>query len=229
MTKNADAAIPRQISTVTGRYVLGGQPDRPGHNILACRLKSISETAFVVSAPVIEPVGAVVTATFVPFGTLRGRISRHVSDGFAVDIEASAASRAELGRRIDIFQHRVWHGDAEKRSEQRFLPGEPRSIIVLPGGRVLPCLVIDYSVSGAAVSAEFEPPVGSAVVIGEVAGRVVRCFDVGFAVQFDAMQDRDDVERLLEAPEEWRQAVSVAGPRIETSEGEDIALAGAAY
>ena len=41
------------ISTVAGRYVLGQQAMRPGVNIFACRLRSISPTGFAVAAPVI--------------------------------------------------------------------------------------------------------------------------------------------------------------------------------
>jgi hypothetical protein len=101
---------------------------------------------------------------------------------------------------------------------------------VLADGSVLPCLIVDYSASGAAVSAGINPEQGTRVTIGQVAGTVVRGFDVGFAVHFDALQDREEIEHFLEAPDEWRQAVSVIqAQRIDTSEGEDLAMAGGSY
>ena len=207
------------ISTVAGRYVLGQQARRPGINIFACRLRTISPAEFVASAPVIGEIGEQVSASFAPFGTLRGRISRHVTDGFAVTIESDNAQQSTLAERIEAFRHKPWHGVADKRAEKRFMPAEPRSVIILEGGDMLPCLIVDYSASGAAVSADLEPTMGQKLTIGQVAGSVVRLFDVGFAVHFDSLQRGDDIEELLAAPAEWRDAVAVLkANRIDTDE-----------
>ncbi|KRA42568.1 PilZ domain-containing protein [Devosia sp. Root635] len=209
------------ISTVAGRYVLGQQARRPGVNIFACRLRTISPTGFVVSAPVIGAIGEQVSASFAPFGNLHGRIGRHVADGFAVELDGA---EPDLADRIETFRHKPWHGLADKRAEKRFMPAEPRSVIILEGGDVLPCLIVDYSASGAAISADTTPIPGAPVTIGHVPGRVVRLFDVGFAVHFDARQPPDEIEGLLEAPLEWRRAVTVLQPRhIDTSEPGDTA------
>ena len=210
------------ISTVAGRYVLGPQARRPGVNIFACRLRTISPTEFVVSAPVIGALGETVSASFAPFGNLGGRISRHVADGFAVALDRDAAGQGELAGRIDAFRHKPWLGLADKRAEKRLMPAEPRSVIILEGGEVLPCLVVDYSASGAAISADVHPVIGAPVTVGHVPARVVRLFDVGFAVHFDTLQPADEIEDLLEAPTEWRKAVAVLTPmRIDTSEPGD--------
>ncbi|HTM79388.1 MAG TPA: PilZ domain-containing protein [Devosia sp.] len=222
MRLSEKSSHPEYNGAMIGHYVLGHQRRRPGVNVFACRARSISPTTLVVAAPVIGEVGDWVTASFGPFGTLHGRIGRYVTDGFAVDIEAPATERAALAAIIDRLQHRMWSGEADKRGEPRFLPGEPRSVIVLADGTVMPCLVVDYSASGAAVSADVNPPIGAPVTIGEVAGRVVRQFEVGFAVAFDALQDAEAIEQLLEAPEEWHEAVSVlkAAP-VDTADPSD--------
>ncbi|MEO8686248.1 MAG: hypothetical protein ABI414_15580 [Devosia sp.] len=201
------AVNPAYFGAVIGDYVLGDQARRPGVNVFACRVRSISPRSFVVSAPVIGQVGDAITASFPQFGTVQGHIDHHVSDGFAVNIEAP--DEQDLAATIDALQHRLWSGEADRRGEQRFMPGEPRSVIVLPDGAVLPCLVVEYSASGAAVSADINPAIGARLTIGEVAGQVVRRFNVGFTVSFDLLQDPDEIEQLLEAPEEWRDAVSV--------------------
>jgi hypothetical protein len=224
-----DGDTQRQIVGVTGRYVLGGDTARAGINVFACRLKSISADSFVAAAPVTGLVGDAVTAHFEPFGALHGRVQRYVGDGFAVEIDAGPAMREALRQRIAQFGGRLWSGDAEKRGMPRYMPAEPRSVILLETGQVLPCLVIDYSASGAAVSAAITPPSGSRVTVGQVDGTVVRGFDVGFAVRFEALQDPDEVEQFLEAPAEWRRAVRVVSHRVDTDEGEDHALTGASY
>ena len=210
------------ISTVAGRYVLGHQARHPGVNIFACRLRAISPIGFVASAPVIGAVGEVVSASFAPFGTFHGRISRHVADGFAVEFDGTGEDLVGLADRIEAFRHRPWHGLADKRAEKRLMPAEPRSVLILEDGTVLPCLIVDYSASGAAISADTHPSPGASVTVGHVRAHVVRQFDVGFAVRFDTTQPADEIEGLLEAPQEWRRAVAVLPMvHIDTSEPGD--------
>jgi hypothetical protein len=59
------------------------------------------------------------------------------------------------------------------------------------------CFVIDMSPSGAAVSADVQPPVGTPLAVGACVGRVVRHLELGFAVQFVEQQPRDVLERLV--------------------------------
>lgn len=217
------------VGAVTGRYVLSDKPQRLGVNVFACRLRSISADGLIVAAPVVGAPGDAVTVMLGPFGTLRGKVARHTQDGFVVALTGTGAERADLAERIDTFRNRAWSGAADRRKQMRFMPGEPRSVMIA-AGVVRPCLVVDYSASGAAISAETTPMLGAPITIGHVAGHVVRHFDVGFALHFDEMQNGEEIEDLLEAPEEWRDAVAVLHPtRIDTSEGEDLALAGAAY
>lgn len=203
----ADGSL--HIGALTGRYVLGDRASMLGINVFSCRLRSIAPTFFVAAAPIVGKVGDRVTAAFSPFGTLRGHITRHAVDGFAVDVEATPTGRDELAARIDAFRGRVWTGVAEKRAEKRFMPSDPRSVIVHGAGIVTPCLIVDYSLAGAAVSADFTPVVGQELTIGQIGGHVARLFDVGFAVHFDSLQSGYDVEDLLAAPEERRDAVAV--------------------
>lgn len=217
------------ISAVAGRYVLGHQARRPGVNILACRLRAISPTGFTAAAPVIGAVGEEVSASFAPFGTLHGHILRHVADGFAVELDGGADVADALADRIEAFRHRTWHGMADRRAAKRFMPAEPRSVLILEHGTVLPCLIVDYSASSAAVSADIHPPVGASVTVGQVPARVVRQFDVGFAVHFE-VPPAEELEAMLETPPEWRNAVAVVPPQhIDTSEPDDTPAEGYGY
>lgn len=219
------------ISTVTGRYVLGGEARRPGVNILACRLRTISPTEFVATAPTIGPIGEVVSASFAPFGALRGHISAHVNDGFVVKLDGARAAQAELAARIEAFRRRTWRsGMADRRAAKRFLPAEPRSMLVVEPGIAMPCLIVDYSATGAVISAREHPPVGAAVTVGDVEAHVVREFDVGFAVRFDNPHPADDIETMLETPRAWRNAMAVLpSARIDTREPDDPPADGYGY
>ena len=218
MTAKSPADQLHYISSVAGRYTLGDRPQIPGINILACRLRAISETSLIATAPVLGKVGEPISLRFAPFGTLRGHISRHVADGFVVALDSSDDESLALGDRIGQYQHRLWTGMADKRAQKRFMPAEPRSVLIRETQEMLPCLVVDYSACGAAVSAQVQPELGERVMVGQVEADVVRLFDVGFAVHFAEPQSIEEIESLLESPQEWRLAVAVLPPRVADSD-----------
>jgi len=69
--------------------------------------------------------------------------------------------------------------------------------VILGDGNVHGCFIIDISSSGAAVSAEVQPPIGTPLAIGACLGRVIRVFETGFAVRFVERQKLDDLPRLI--------------------------------
>jgi len=192
------------IRTVTGRYIIGPQQPEPGINLFGCRLRMISSDAFRVTAPVIPQQGEQVTACFGPLGNHKGNVERLLADGFVVKIEQDAASRNALNERIKTFSENIWTGALDRRADRRLMPQNPRTVLSRPDSWSQPCLIMDYSIGGAAVSAAFQPAVGEVVVIGQITAEVVRLFDVGFAVRFFEPQDLDSLESLLEAPDRWR-------------------------
>ena len=77
------------------------------------------------------------------------------------------------------------------------MPTSPHSTLILPTGAFLPCLVIDMSATGAAISADFYPEVGQTLIVGKVVGEVVRRFAEGFAVRFLQPRDPRKLEEML--------------------------------
>ena len=195
------------IATVAGRYVIGAQPTHPGINLFACRLRMIGSDSLRVTAPVIPQVGEAVSASFTSFGTLNGTVSRQYEDGFEMQFEQDDAAREALNARITSFSEKLWTTSSDRRTAQRVMPSNPRTVIARPDNWSQPCLIVDYSISGAAVSAAFQPSVGEIVTVGKVTGEVVRLFDFGFAVRFFEPQSADNIEGLLEAPDEWREVM----------------------
>jgi hypothetical protein len=195
------------IATVAGRYVIGAQPTHPGINLFACRLRMIGSDNLRVTAPVIPQIGEPVSASFTSFGTLNGTVSRQYEDGFEMQFEQDDAAREALNARITSFSEKLWTTSTDRRTAQRVMPSNPRTVIARPDNWSQPCLIVDYSISGAAVSAAFQPAVGEIVTVGKVTGEVVRLFDFGFAVRFFEPQSAEQIEGLLEAPDEWRDVM----------------------
>src|SRR5205814_6155830 len=85
----------------------------------------------------------------------------------------------------------------ELRKDARFVPPVPHSTLTLADGAIHPCFIIDCSVSGVAVSAAVQPPVGMPLAVGACVGRVVRLLPNGIAVKFVEQQTVRDLERLV--------------------------------
>lgn len=188
----------RFIGALMGRYLLASRKNRSHRvQVFACRLQSISPQMMVASAPVLGAPGEELSANFEPFGTVRGRVERLIDGGFSMAIETTAEERDLLIKRIGWYKKRVFHGVADKRAHRRVMPRDPRSTILFADGTRLPCLIIDMSRSGAALSADVQPDLGTPLAVGRVVARVVRWLDVGFAVQFLAEQDPESLEDRL--------------------------------
>lgn len=216
----------RFIGPVMGRYVLESRVRGSGVQVFACRLQSISVSQLVASAPVNGRVAEGVTAYFEPFGTLRGTITRHVDGGFAMELDGDEQDREKLASKIDWYKKRTFAGVTDKRQHRRFIPREPRSAVLLSSGTVLPCLIIDMSASGAAVSADVDPEIGEPLAVGRVVGRVVRKLEVGFAIQYLDPLEVEVMEDMLKAPDEWRRAVALQQAAVTAEAATELAATG---
>ncbi|MEO5805704.1 PilZ domain-containing protein [Devosia sp.] len=193
----------RFIGAVAGRYAFSDRPSGSDGKlpVYACRLCSISTRLVVLVGPVDGKRGEKITAHFEEFGIIRGTIARRLDGGFAVDIDMDQAARDKLGAKIVWQKRRVHDQVADKREHKRIAPRDPRTQIVLADGQRLPCFVIDISSSGAAVSAESWPEIGTPMALGRLVGRVVRYLSVGFAIQFIELQPFEHLEALMTSPE----------------------------
>lgn len=193
----------RFIGDLMGSYVLASRAQSLSSvQVFACRARSISVHDAVVHAPVAGERGEALTMSFEPLGILRGTIERHVEGGFVVAFALTEAERTTLGQRIAWLKRRVLKAVDDRRQHRRVLPRQPRTRLRFGADRSIEALIIDMSQSGVAVSADVMPPVGTPLAVGSVAGRVVRQLPNGFAVQFDALQQLDQLEGLLALPKE---------------------------
>ncbi len=190
----------RFVGSINGCYRLASRTHQAatgGVEVFACRVQAISTTAATLTAPVIGAVGESLVAHIYGLGILRGAIIRTTASGFAFEIAATDEERLWLGARIDWLKRQRVGTESNRRAHQRFIPRLSRTIVALEDGQSVPCLLIDISRSGAAVSADIDPAVGAKLVVGTVPGKVIRRLDVGFAVQFDDIQPLDNLESAL--------------------------------
>jgi hypothetical protein len=188
----------RIVVSIPGQFSLADRRDMRGERrIFSCRAINVSSYAIALASAVSGKVGDRVIAEIEHLGKLKGSIMRVLERGFVMNIIATAEEREKLATKIEWLGKYRDHDEGDRRAQRRFAPANPYSQIMLPDGSTQTCLVIDLSVTGAALSAEAVPDIGTVLAVGKVVGRVVRHFEGGFAVEFIERQSPDETEKKL--------------------------------
>jgi hypothetical protein len=184
---------------VGGNYTLPHWYDPQGKpRIFACRTTRVSPFRMMVEVPVVGKVGDRLTSYFRDFGKFDGRISDTMTGGFLVELEMTGSVRQKFANKLIWLEKKQKNPNIrDVRKEARIIPESPHSTLTLMDGTVDRCFVVDMSVSGVAVSAEVQPPIGMPLAVGACIGRVVRHLPDGFAVKFVETQNRADLNRLI--------------------------------
>lgn len=172
---------------VLGRYMLPNRHEYP------CQVLDMSPGGARLVAPAPGEVGDRIIAYLDHIGRIEGEITRLFDGGFAISIHATTRKRDKLAAQLTWLANRQELGLPEDRRHDRITPRNPFSEIVMPDGRKYRCKVVDLSLSGAAISCEVKPAMGTKVKLGQMSGEVVRHFEEGFAIQFGALQTIEEL------------------------------------
>lgn len=76
-------------------------------------------------------------------------------------------------------------------------------------GTVVPCVVLDFSISGVSLGTKLLPRMGEQILFGGMVGKVVRFHETGVGIQF-VERDRDEArfKSALKSLDAWRSADS---------------------
>ena len=183
--------------TVGGSYSLSRWYDCEGRlRTFACRTKRVSPFRMIVDVPVVGKVGERVTSYFQDFGEFDCTISATMKTGFLMELEMTRPRRAWMSEKLTWLEKRQKDlSIKEFRRDARFVPQVAHTFLTVADGQTHPCFIIDVSTAGVAVSAEYDPPVGTPLAVGACIGRVIRKFSDGFAVKFVEKQRREDLVR----------------------------------
>jgi hypothetical protein len=193
---------------VGGQYTLSKWFDAQGKpRTFACRTSRISPFRMMVAVPVVGKVGDPITSYFGDFGKLDGVISDTASGSFLLELEMTKTMREKFATKLTWLDKRQKNPNIrDGRKQPRIIPATPHSTLTLADGTIRGCFVVDMSTSGAAISAEVQPPIGMPLAVGACVGRVIRHLPDGFAVKFVEEQKRNDLERLVMRPAQPRSA-----------------------
>jgi PilZ domain len=186
-----------------GRYSLASRHDPQGNRReFACRTTRISPFQMLVAAPVLGPQGERVISFFGELGKLDGWITDVVEGGFLVDLSVTRKAREGLATKLSWLEKKQRDAVIDSRKQHRLVPENPHTNLIFGDGTTRSCFVIDVSPSGAAISADVEPEIGTRLAVGRAVGHVVRRFNEGFAIQFDRVHEMDYLEQTIRPPED---------------------------
>ena len=160
-----------------------------------CRLMDVSIGGASVLADISPEIGELVILSFDEIGGLEGEVVRTVAGGFAANFTATHRRRQKLAAQITwlLNRHELAAADQRRSGHERIaLPPKPVRI-ELDGGAVVERNIIDVSISGASIDITERPPIGSKLVLGKLAAKVVRHHDRGVGVEFSYIQQFGDI------------------------------------
>ncbi|KAA0697482.1 PilZ domain-containing protein [Neorhizobium sp. P12A] len=130
-------------------------------------------------------------------GRVEGYVLTIDGRGFSMSINATDRKREKLAAQLTWLANKHELGLPEDRRHDRLTPRTIQSELTLEDGTRYVCRIMDLSLSGAAVDVEARPPLGTAVRLGNMRGRVVRHFMEGVAIEFLSVQSRDTLREFL--------------------------------
>ncbi|WP_398478398.1 PilZ domain-containing protein [Tardiphaga sp.] len=187
---------------VGGQYTLSNWLDPEGKpRSFACRTSRVSPFRMIVDAPVMGRLGDRIDTYFGDFGKLEGEISDTVSGSFLLELMLTRPQRQKMSDQLTWLEKKQKDPSIKDgRKQARIVPASPHSMLTFADGTMKSCFVIDMSSSGAAVSADVQPEIGTPLAVGACVGRVVRHLAGGFAVKFVEEQGREVLERRVIRP-----------------------------
>ncbi|MGZ9129649.1 MAG: PilZ domain-containing protein [Candidatus Binatia bacterium] len=201
---------------VGGSYTLANWLDPEGKpRTFACRTSRVSPFRMMVDVPVVGKLGDRITPYFGDFGKLEGHITDTTPGGFLLELTMDNSMRAKIAGQLSWLEKKQKDASVrEARMQARIIPISPHSALTFADGTIHSCLIIDMSVSGAAIAASVQPTIGTPLAVGTSVGRVVRHLLNGFAVQFVEPQNRLELDRRITRPAPTRAADgATAAPR----------------
>jgi hypothetical protein len=158
----------------------------------------------------LSPGGAQLASEFVPaadtniilyidgFGRFEGIVTRPDETSFGVRFNCSALKRERVAEQLTLYMNRGEVDESLLRRHDR-TPTKGFARFTRANGDILACEVVDLSLSGVSLKTDARPPLGEVVLIGQMAGKVVRHHEAGIAIEFvgppveKANQDRQSL------------------------------------
>jgi hypothetical protein len=177
--------------------VLFGQFIRADRSEHTCSVKNVSMEGAEFKSAVLPAHDEVLVATLEHLGRLEGRAGYAAENGFMVRWNINPADRTSFLTRLTWLEDYYEGKASDSRQYNRRQFNDTKSVVTLMDGRRIPCEITDLSLSGAGVSINKVPDIGSKIYLGKVLCEVMRHTDEGLGVRFLTGFGSDLMSELL--------------------------------
>jgi hypothetical protein len=149
----------------------------------ACTVVDLSPGGASVASEMLLPIETPVVLYANTFGRFEGAVARHDGPRMGLKFHSTALKRERTAEQLTLFLNKTLLDESELRRDDR-TPTRGLTRFVRYDGQVVPCEVLDLSMSGISVKTDIRPPVGEFILIGQLAGRIARHHDQGLGIEF---------------------------------------------
>lgn len=148
-----------------------------------CQILDMSPGGAQVACAYVPPNEAAIILYVDGFGRFEGTVAHPAERSFGVQFQCSALKRERVAEQLTILMNKGVVDESMLRRHERS-PTRGLAQFTRANGDIVACEVLDLSLSGLSLKTDARPPVGEVVVIGQMAGKVVRYHDFGIAIEF---------------------------------------------
>jgi hypothetical protein len=177
------------------RVDLSGRLFTPGDGReTPCKILDLSPGGAQISCEYVPPAETQIILYIDGFGRFEGTVARPDDTTFGVKFNCSALKRERVAEQLTVYMNRGEMDESVlRRHDRTTTKGFAR--FTLANGDVLACEVVDLSLSGVSLKTDARPPLGEVVLIGQMAGKVVRHHETGIAIEFVAAPGEKTADR----------------------------------
>jgi len=163
----------------------------------SCQVIDLSPGGAQVSSELPLQAGTAIVVYIDGFGRFEGVVARpadakdRIDGNFGIKFLCSAMKRERVAEQLTLYMNKGVLDESVLRRHERE-PTKGLARFTRANGDIVGCEVLDLSLSGVSLKSDMKPPLGEVVLIGQMAGRVVRHHENGVAIEFvGASAERD--------------------------------------
>jgi len=149
----------------------------------ACKIIDMSPGGASVECEIMPASGTQIILYIDRLGRFEGAVSRATEQGFGVRFSSTQHKRERTAEQLMLLANNSPLDDTSLRRDER-VPSKAQTRFTRSDGSIVDCDVVDLSTSGISLKTRVKPAVGEFILIGHMAGRVVRHHKEGIGVEF---------------------------------------------
>jgi hypothetical protein len=148
-----------------------------------CKVVDMSPGGASVECEVVPDTGTPIIVYVDSLGRFEGAVARTSTAGFSVRFSSTQLKRERTAEQLTLLMNKEVAGDTVLRRHER-ISSNALTRFTRSDGTSVKCEVMDFSMSGVSLKTQVKPAVGEFVLIGQLAGRIVRHHADGVGIEF---------------------------------------------